>query len=323
MAAARATLDELSIVDLRELRGADLRLLLEQQAFTWRERFLWDFSNSSRAIISFLDNRTLHGYALVRGGVPIGYCYFVLDQGKALVGDIYVSDKNPDTAAEKALLIRTLETAAAYPGVRRVEGQLLGMAGELHAEPIFRQSLKVFPRWFMMREQLRAFHAERMEPAGYAFVPWGEHYLTPSSELIALAYLGHDDSEINDQYRDAGGARRFLSNTTRHTGCGPFLPSASWIAVASDHVTVSGICLATRVDSHAGHVTQICVAPKDRGKGVARELLRRTLASLRANNCDAASLTVTASNRHALSLYQQMGFRATQRFSAFVWQSQY
>ena len=85
MSAARATLDDLSIVDLRELRGADLCPLLDQQGQYWRERFRWDFAVSAQAIINFLDNRTLHGFALVRNGLPVGYCYFVVDGSKALV----------------------------------------------------------------------------------------------------------------------------------------------------------------------------------------------------------------------------------------------
>lgn len=320
MSAARATLDS-ALVDLRELRGADLRPLLLQQEQRWRERFSWDFSSSSQAILNFLNNRTLHGFALVRAGVAIGYCYFVLDHNKALVGDIFVSDAIPEPVAQRALLVRTLETAAAYPGVSRVEGQLLGLSGELGHEKIFQRELAVFPRWFMMRDQLRAFRSERPEQGMHSFLPWGEHYLVPAAELIASAYRGHDDSQINDQYRDAAGARRFLSNTTRHTGCGAFLPSASWVAIQPGASRISGICLATRVDDEAGHVTQICVAPRDRGIGVGRELLRRTLLSLRSCSCDTASLTVTASNTGALRLYQQMGFRPTQRFSAFVWES--
>ena len=320
MSAARATLD-LALVDLRELRGADLRPLLVQQDQRWRELFSWDFTASSQAILNFLNSRTLHGFALVRGGMPVGYCYFVLDQSKALVGDIFLSDRNPSPSAQRALLVRTLETAAAYPGVSRVEGQLLGLNGELGPESIFHRALNVFPRWFMMRDQLRAIRADRPEPANHSFLPWGEHYLAPAADLIASAYRGHDDSQINDQYRDPAGARRFLSNTTRHTGCGAFLPAASWVAIQPGDGRISGICLATRVHQDAGHVTQICVSPRDRGMGVGRELLRRTLLSLRACACDTASLTVTASNTGALSLYQQMGFRPTQRFSAFVWES--
>jgi ribosomal protein S18 acetylase RimI-like enzyme len=322
MSAAPATLNQISIVDLRELRGDDLRPLLQEQGIYWRDRFRWNFATSAQAIVNYLDNRTLHGFALVSNGRPVGYCYFIVDGSKALVGDIFVSEQYATNASQKALLIRTLETAASSPGVARVEGQLLGLSFELESETIFRQPLQVFSRWFMVRDQLRAFRAERIEPSGYSFQPWGDHYLTAASELIASSYRGHDDARINDQYRDASGALRFLASSTRHTGCGPFLPAASWAATRPGSAGVSGLCLATRVDTNTGHITQICVSPADRENGVARELLRRTLTSLRANDCDAASLTVTASNVGALHLYKQMGFQPVERFAAFVWEPQ-
>jgi hypothetical protein len=188
MSAARATLD-LALVDLRELRGADLRPLLVQQDQRWRELFSWDFSVSSQAILNFLNNRTLHGFALVRSGVPVGYCYFVLDQNKALVGDIFLSDISPDPVAQRALLVRTLETAAAYPGISRVEGQLLGLAGELGPETIFHRELTIFPRWFMICDPLRAFQADRPEPGRYSFAFALTVHKSQGSEFDQIALI--------------------------------------------------------------------------------------------------------------------------------------
>ncbi len=238
-----------------------------------------------------------------------------------MLGDIFISSEVDDPPAERALLVRTLETAAAFPGVHRVEGQLLGLSSEIGPELIFNRRIRVFPRWFMMHDQVQAFGSEREEPPRYAFSLWGDHYLAPAADLIETSYRNHDDSVINDQYREASGARRFLANTTRHTSCGPFLSSASWVAAQSGRAALSGVCLATQVDERVGHVTQICVAPTDRNQGVGRELLRRTLTSLKAHGCQAASLTVTASNAGALRLYDRLGFRPIQRFSAFVWES--
>ena len=69
----------------------------------------------------------------------------------------------------------------------------------------------------------------------------------------------------------------------------------------------------------AGHITQICVAPSSRGEGVGREILARSLESLREAGCRQASLTVTAANRNAIGLYESMGFTHQRRFAAMVW----
>jgi len=63
----------------------------------------------------------------------------------------------------------------------------------------------------------------------------------------------------------------------------------------------------------------VCVTKAVRGQGVGYELLRRSLDVLAQNNCRRVSLTVTASNRGAIELYERMGFTKRREFSAYVW----
>ena len=83
---------------------------------------------------------------------------------------------------------------------------------------------------------------------------------------------------------------------------------------------LAGVCLTSRVDHRAGHITQICVSPGLRGRGVGREMLARSLAALARQGCDVATLTVTASNTSAIALYEQFGFSVLRRFGAFIWE---
>jgi ribosomal protein S18 acetylase RimI-like enzyme len=91
---------------------------------------------------------------------------------------------------------------------------------------------------------------------------------------------------------------------------------------AFDRLTgrICGICLASMVMPYCGHITQICVAPGVRGTGVGYEMLRQSLTLLRAAGCSKASLTVTASNREAIKLYEDVGFTTIRRFFAHVWE---
>jgi ribosomal protein S18 acetylase RimI-like enzyme len=80
------------------------------------------------------------------------------------------------------------------------------------------------------------------------------------------------------------------------------------------------LSLASVVGRDAGHITQICVSPEVRGTGVGYDLLRRSMMTLREHGCRKVSLTVTASNRDAVDLYERMGFRTIRKFSAYVWE---
>jgi ribosomal protein S18 acetylase RimI-like enzyme len=149
---------------------------------------------------------------------------------------------------------------------------------------------------------------------------WSDQYQEPAAQLIATAYQGHVDSLINDQYRSVAGARRFLFNIVQYPGCGTFFKPAS--VAAFDRLTgrICGICLASLVMPYCGHITQICVAPWVRGSGVGYELLRQSLALLREAGCRKTSLTVTASNREAVKLYEDVGFTTIRKFCAYVWE---
>jgi ribosomal protein S18 acetylase RimI-like enzyme len=70
-----------------------------------------------------------------------------------------------------------------------------------------------------------------------------------------------------------------------------------------------------------GHITQICVAPSQRGKGIGYTLLRQSLLALAAHGCRTVGLTVTSKNSDAIRLYRQMGFSDRRDFAAYVWDS--
>jgi ribosomal protein S18 acetylase RimI-like enzyme len=149
---------------------------------------------------------------------------------------------------------------------------------------------------------------------------WHDHYGDAASQLIAAAYDGHIDSRINDQYRSAAGARRFLHNIVQYPGCGSFYRPASYAAFDALSGRMVGVSLASIVAPDTGHITQICVSPSVRGTGAGHELLRQSLSTLRDMGCRTASLTVTSANDDAVSLYKSVGFRVLRQFSAYVWE---
>jgi ribosomal protein S18 acetylase RimI-like enzyme len=148
---------------------------------------------------------------------------------------------------------------------------------------------------------------------------WGERYHESAARLIAAAYLGHVDSQINNQYNSVAGARRFLHNIIEYPGCGSFFQPASFLAFERSTAEACGMSLASLVAPDVGHITQICVLPRMQGTGVGYELLRRSLAALHAHGCRKVSLTVTAANEGAIRLYERAGFHTVRQFDALVW----
>ena len=57
------------------------------------------------------------------GGVA-GYAYYVLEEGKGLIGDLYVRQAHRTMERENVLLEWALEATMAHPAIERIETQL-------------------------------------------------------------------------------------------------------------------------------------------------------------------------------------------------------
>lgn len=306
-----------SVVELPAIGSAELAPLLEEERARWLQLLHWDFSPLAELILRYAAMGTLEGFALTDGGKVAGYAYYVTEGEKGLLGDLYVLSAWRSPAHENMLLSAVLERLRSMPWLKRVEAQLmhLGMqSGQI--APVARQP-ETFPRQFMLAT-LDAV-PESVRVAGeFLFERWSAYWTDAAAELIAEAYAGHVDSDINSQYRSAAGARRFIENIVRYPGCGYFAPDCTWVALDRDG-RVAGVCFTSRIAPATGHIAQICVAPAGQGRGAGAELLRRSLLSLRRSGAIEASLTVTSSNTRAIRLYEMFGFRAIHHFEALVW----
>ena len=311
------------VVDLRNTSAAEMAPLLDEETAAWRVALDWDFEPSAELVRRFVGMQALNGFALLEGPRTIGYSYYIREEKKGLIGDLYVCQRDRTAERENALIEATLEALWRSPGVRRVEAQLLLLDSPLKRKVPFASRFKPYPRRFLEAPASHARALRAREPEGIAIAPWKEAQQDDSARLVAAAYRGHIDSEINDQYRSPSGSRRFLSNIVQYPGCGTFFAPASFAAVASNGVKgeLCGISLASLVARETGHITQICVAPSQRGKGVGYALLRRSMQALAAQGCRTVGLTVTSKNTGAIRLYQQMGFTDRRDFAAYVWDS--
>ena len=313
------------ILDLRHFSAEALRPLLERQAAVWERRLLWDYSRSIHLLLDYIDNRALTGYVAVQAGRVAGYAFGVCEAEKAVLGDVYAfgEGEQQQNPLSDLLLDHLLETLEAIPGIERIESQLLLFPDGALQGPFRAHGLYPFPRHFMVCD-LRATPAPAMPAvAGPQPERWQPEFYVPAAALIQEAYLGHTDSDINDQYRSLSGAQRFLHNIVHFPGCGVFDPANSWILRDPQTGVMEGVILCSRVREDAAHITQLCVRRTLRGRGLGRTLLSHCLAHLAESEVRTASLTVTESNIGARELYRQHGFRTLHRFEAWVWEKHY
>ncbi|MGD0506907.1 MAG: GNAT family N-acetyltransferase [Terriglobales bacterium] len=317
----------MEILDLRHFSSADLRPLLEDEIAMWGSVLSWDYTTSAEMILRYMDAKILPGYAAIERGSIFGYSFFVYEQSKGVIGDLFVRHSVRDGArspdrheVEERLLTHVIETLQQSPGIHRVEAQLLAhQTGEV-TRPFLQQGFSRHPRVFMNFDIGRHPQTSPPLPPQFEIRPWSEQEYQSAAALITAAYRSHVDSEINDQYRTLTGSLRFLNNIVRFPGCGTFDPQASFVVLDRRTRTLIGLILCSLVRPDVGHITQVCVLPEYRSAGLGEAMLAASTRNLRGRGFRCISLTVTEANDRAIALYKRIGFESIRVFDAFVWE---
>lgn len=308
----------MNIIDLRQTSVRQLEPLLEEEARHWRDDLHWDYRGALDLIKRFLDAHALAGCVAFENGTAAGYCFYVLEEQKGLIGGLYVASKYAKSHIGPRLLEEMLFHMRALPHLQRVEAQLMPFSGPV--EPTLReQGFRLYTRQFMLLDLAHAVATPPPPPTGMRISRWHDRYFEPCARLIYLAYANHVDGEINDQYRSRSGALRFLKNIILLPGCGNFVPGASFVLHQPGSDDLVGAILTSEVCPGVGHTTQICVQPGYQGHGIGRALMLTSADALRSMKFRELTLTVTSDNRTAVRLYERIGFRTIKSFTAGVW----
>jgi ribosomal protein S18 acetylase RimI-like enzyme len=343
---------DMEILDLRHFAAPALRPLFEEELQLWADALSWDYRESAEMILRYIDGKILPGYVALRERRIEGYCFFVYEGNKGVIGDVYAhraATRNPTTT--HSLLAHAIATLQQSPGVHRVEAQLLlheagGVAPAFRAQG-FRQHSRLFmvlplqapplagrqppgARFGLPEAAVAAADAQHAgtgagPPAAGNFPDleirrWSEQDYYAAAAVIAASYEHHVDADINDQYRSISGSLRFLNNIVRFPGCGVFDGAASFVAIHRPTGNMAGLILCSRVRDDVGHITQICVVPGQRGRHLGAALMNIVAGELRQRRFSALTLTVTEANHGAVVLYERLGYSIRRVFDAFVWE---
>jgi ribosomal protein S18 acetylase RimI-like enzyme len=318
----------IDVLDLRHFTAAMLKPVLDVETQLWEERLHWDYRNSIRLLTQYLDNRALPGFAATNGELVTGYVFCVHEESKTVIGDVFAADSPTSDsypggarALEEKLLLHLLELLLNSPQIDRIEAQMLIHPSGTHDAIFRRAGFDVFRRLFLVLSLAGHWNAPRVNlPAGLELRPWRDEDLAPAARLIAEAYRNHPDSMINDQYRTVHGSMRFLNNIVRYAGCGVFSPHVSAVIAHRTTREFAGLLLGSRVSPSSGHITQVCVHPEYRRKGLGHTLLALAAHGFLRQGVAEVSLTVTEANANAIELYMAEGYKCQHTFDAAVWQ---
>ena len=326
----------IEILDLRHFAAPVLRPVLEAEGELWKQRLHWDYRVSAKLLMQYLDSHTLPGYAALEAGQVTGFVFCVYEDTKAVIGDVFAlpsAHANGGQAGEartheasaheieETLLRHLLELLVNSPHVDRVESQLLLHPSGSHVRAFLDTGFQIHRRLFMVRPLRGFFAAPHANLAsGLELRPWRDEDLNAAARLIAASYSGHPDSVVNDQYRSAHGSLRFLNNIVRYYGCGVFSAQVSHVVVDRASREMVALVLGSRVSPESGHITQLCVHPNFRRRGLARMLLNLAASCFLRQGVSEISLTVTEANREAIDLYRAEGYECAHKFDAAVWQ---
>ena len=335
-----ATRVSIEILDLRHFAAPMLRPVLEVEGELWKQRLHWDYRTSARLLMQYLDSHMLPGYAALEAGRISGYAFCVYEETKAVIGDVFAlpdfkagdlatppQEQGPShpipalaLEVEETLLRHLFELLQNSPQVDRVESQLLLHPSGAHAGVFHEAGFKIFRRLFMVQQLHDLWRQPRTGlPGSLELRPWRDEDLSSASRLITEAYRDHPDRVINDQYRSSQGSLRFLHNIVRYSGCGTFVAPVSHVVAQRGSRELVALVLGSRVSPESGHITQVCVHPDYRRRGLARMLLSLAAFHFMRLGVTEISLTVTESNTQAIDLYHAEGYACPHSFDAAVW----
>jgi len=305
----------LQVVELSAVRPAELEGLWQREEQLWRERLLWDISDTLGALRRVVDRGGLSGKALRVDARTVGYAYYVIVGHLGVISGLVVS---PDCSVRaRRILLRETVDQIRMTGVPRIESSFVCLDSSW-LRPFFeREGFRTYWRE-LMRCELRRTQESVTPPALVQLESLRVSDLREAAAIMLAAYHGGVDAEMGQRYRTYEGCELVLQNLLGQSGGG--IPILEASAMARHRGRGIGFIILTEIAPRQGHLAQVAVLPEYQRQGLGRLLLRYGLSRLAELGFDMLSLIVSRLNRPALKMYQLIGFQSVLSFPVFTWE---
>jgi len=290
---------------------------MDEEEKAWLSDLGWDYSAIRQILVSFIRQKLLPGYAATNEKEIFGYTYFLVNQGKGIIGAIYAGRLSPVQEVVENLLSLTISSLRDNPQIKRVEAQIMPFNGVNLSAIFTRHGFNYYPRYYL-DFNLSDFRAAECDP-GEKIVPWDSAHLRLAAEMTSMSYNNQADALICEDYRTAAGCESYLRSLVENPGCGTFMPEASYMCLDGQQ-TPCGFIIGCRISNGVGMIPQIAVHPGYQGRGVGNALIQRSFEQYKALGFHTVSLTATRDNQRAFNWYQRLGFKIRKEFGAYVWE---
>jgi ribosomal protein S18 acetylase RimI-like enzyme len=284
----------------------ELARLFDEESAMWAKELRWSFAPTRARLEAALGDGSLSGLAASDDLGACAYATYAVDLGHGIIGSVFASERSRGRGLESLLVHRILNRLRALqPAV--IDCQTLFSSDPGLTEPFASHGFTSAARLYMTIERPAWLAARRPPSPGLRSKPTHRTDLRAVARLVYEAHLETHHLDASSSFDTLESCERILRQIILDEVCGPF-DSMGSRRIEVDG-TLAAACLLTWPLGGIAHVSEVATAPAHRLRGLARHCLAESLENAFARgSASSATLSVTATNRAALSLYESMGF---------------
>ena len=298
----------------------------------WDRDLAWSFEPTRRRIEDARTDGVLDGLVAYDDIGACGYATYAVDGRRGIIGSVFSAARVRPKEVEGLLVERILRRLALSVLETSPLGNPVSAAPTIDCQTLFTSARDLtwpfrtmgfssaariymdLPReaWRRPKEPVRiAPTSKRFERAD----------LKAAAKLVFDAHSASSALDASSSFDTVDSCERILRQIVLDEVCGSFDPAGSQVARLEGEV--AALTILTWPAPGVAHLSEVATAPAFQRRGLGRYCLSEALTTAFAQQgATRATLSVTASNRPAVVLYESMGFRPRVGYLSHLWRGQ-